>query len=178
MSAGYLDRERFWIALTIRVAFGLMFLIAALNIFTYPKTADKPLPTKYLQNVNAFAADLKQPYQQSWANIKWPWGKKMETDPTTRETVDVGIICIEWFLLAMPFIFACLAFCLLTGLFLFPALRFSAVYLVILGLGKYIVNDSATTAQDFIYAGFILVGLYMASGRKDSRYVETMELES
>ena len=42
MTFGNRDKERFWIALTVRFAFGMMFLMAALNIFTYYDRKDPP----------------------------------------------------------------------------------------------------------------------------------------
>jgi hypothetical protein len=70
---------------------------------------------------------------------------------------------IRWFIWLMPFVFSLLALSLLTGLFYRCGLRCAAFYLVLLGLGKYVVGDSATTAQDFTYAAFILVGLFLSS---------------
>ena len=63
----------------------------------------------------------------------------------------------------MPFIFLLLAISLLTGIAYRFSLRFGAFYLVILGLGKYIVGDSETAAHDFIYAACLWVGLYLSS---------------
>jgi hypothetical protein len=161
MAQGHRDNERFWIAFTVRIAFGLMFAMAAMKIFTF---ADKPL-----DSVQQFADALSKPYEATWVNVKWYWwGAELNEETNQVIPIDVGIRCVRYFLIGMPFIFSVLSLCLLTGIFLFPAMRLSAIYLVLLGLGKYIVGDEATTAHDFIYAAFVLVGLYMASGRKDS----------
>lgn len=177
MTQGYRDREKFWIALTVRVAFGFMFLIAALNIFTYSDKKNPPPDTprsELLQkSLTSFATDLSTPYKNTWVNFKWKWWP-LEPDEKTQRPVarDLGMSAVTWFLYAMPFIFTILGFCILSGVGLYPALRCSSIYLVILGLGKYAIGDSATTAQDFLYAAFICVGLYMSSGYRDSKLAD------
>jgi hypothetical protein len=173
MTDTFRDRERFWIALTVRLAFGFMFIIAAMNIFTYADTKNPP-PEKtryelFKESLTGFADDLGGAYQNTWVNFKWKWF--MEADPTSNQPVaiDLGIRLVKGFLYAMPFIFTILGLCILSGIWLYPALRFASIYLVILGLGKYITGDGATTAQDFIYAAFICIGLYMSSGRRDEK---------
>lgn len=170
MKFGNRDSERFWISVIVRFAFGFFFLIAALNIFTYYDTKDPPpdeaqMSVTFLtKSVTSFAADLKTPYEYTWLNFKWT-GWPLEVNPETNApvAVDLGIHAVEYFLMAMPFIFLLLAILLLTGLWYRLALRLSAFYLVILGLGKYVTGDSATTAQDFIYAAFICIGLFLSA---------------
>ena len=74
---------------------------------------------------------------------------------------------VKGFLYAMPFVFALLSVLLLTGFFLRPTLRFSAIFLVLLGLGKYLTDfktgTTLTTLQDFVYAFFIVFALFALS---------------
>ena len=175
---GYCDKERFWITLTVRFAFGFLFLIAALNIFTHHDTKDPPPESltmyKFVnKSVTGFASELTRPYESTWLNFKWKWWP-LEKDPKTNVPVaeDVGIKLVHGFLIGMPFVFTILGFCLLSGLFLYPALRISAIYMVLLGLGKYVSGDAMTAAQDFLFAAFICIGLYMASGERDARMAE------
>ena len=174
----YRDKEQFWIALTVRFAFGFLFLIAALNIFTYHDTKDPPPGSLTMyefvdKSVNGFANELAKPYESTWLNFKWKWWP-LKPDAKTNVPVarDLGIELVRWFLVGMPFVFTILGFCLLSGLFLYPALRLSAIYMVLLGLGKYVSGDAMTAAQDFLFAAFILIGLYMASGARDARMAE------
>jgi hypothetical protein len=46
---------------------------------------------------------------------------------------------------------------------------------VLLGVGKYLTGDSVTTAQDFLLAAFLCIGLYMASEDKQIRAEEEAE---
>ncbi len=194
MKFGYRDRERFWITLIVRLAFGLLFLIAAVNIFTYyDKKGSAPEVEKKLAEyvkkeepwllkkdlmyihmmLTPFAEDLSKPYESTWINFKWKWWPAPENkEAGTVIAEDLGIKGVWWFLYAMPFIFSLLAVCLLTGLFLRPAMRLSAIFLVLLGVGKYIAGDHVTTAQDFLYAAFLCIGLYMASEDKQIRSEE------
>lgn len=174
MKFGYRERERFWIAFIVRFAFGLMFLIAALNIFTYYQTKNPPedpdrTALQFVQtSLQSFSTDLSAPYQGTWVNFKWKWWPvPIDEEAGTRLSTDVGMVGVYWFLYAMPFIFGILSICILTGIALRPAMRLGAAYLVLLGLGKYMAGDSVTTAQDFLYAAFICIGLYMASEDKD-----------
>ncbi len=174
----YRQREAFWIELTVRFAFGFLFIIAALNIFTYHDTKNPPPDIgrlEFLQNsLTGFATDLSKPYEYTWLNFKWRfWPAEINPETNARETIDLGINVVQAFLYAMPFVFTILGFCLLSGVALYPALRLSAIFLVMLGLGKYITGDSSTTADDFIYAAFILIALYMTSSRRDAKLAET-----
>lgn len=175
---GYRDKERFWIALTVRFAFGFLFLIAALNIFTYHETKDPPPGSLSMyelghKSVTGFSKELAKPYESTWLNFKWKWWP-LKPSPKTNVPVarDLGIDLVRWFLIGMPFVFTILGFCLLSGLFLYPALRLSAIFMVMLGLGKYIAGDAMTAAQDFLFAAFICIGLYMSSGERDARMAE------
>ncbi len=166
MVLGDRDRERFWIALTVRTAFGLMFLIAAINIFFFD-FKDKSFTTDLVVNLRSNVEGLSKPYENSFLNVKiHSW----QTDPQTgapAEETQLGLIFIRGFLYAMPFVFSVLSVLLLTGLFLRPALRLSAIYLVLLGLGKYVIDFSSgttiTTLQDFMYAMFITLALFVLS---------------
>lgn len=170
MVLGSRDRERFWIALTVRFAFGFMFLIAAVNIFFMDWQENLSFAENFA-NINAslktFAESQSKPYEASWINVKIPYGEK---DPVTGAPVSVapvGMTAIRWFLFAMPFVFLVLSIFLLTGIFLRPALRASAIYLVLLGLGKYLTDFKSgvtmTTLQDFLYAMFITLALFTLS---------------
>ncbi len=136
--------ERFWLSFLLRFAFGFLFLIASINIFNY--------------GYEKFAADMITPFQSTWV-----WG--LQGDTTIVEQGLTG------FLKAMPFVMAALSVPILTGIFYKPALRFGALFLICLGLGKYLQNDIATTAQDFLLAFLILIGLFLV-GRKDDAAVE------
>jgi hypothetical protein len=164
MVLGDRDRERFWIALTVRVAFGMMFLIAAVNIFFADPGA------KVFENLDSFVNTLSKPFETSWVNAKFhSWGIDPQTGAPSRE-YQVGMPIIQGFLYAMPFIFSVLSILLLTGLFLRPALRASAIFLVLLGLGKYLTDfrsgNTVTTMQDFLYAMFITFALFVLSREK------------
>lgn len=125
--------ERFWIAFNLRFAFGFLFLIASLNIFSY--------------GPERFATELSKPYQDTWL---WT----IQGDQTFVQ------VFIEKFLYAMPFIMGALSVPILTGIFAKPALRIGSFFLICLGLGKYIQNDIATTAADFTLALIIWLGLF------------------
>jgi hypothetical protein len=131
--------ERFWIAFILRFAIGFLFLFASLNIFSVG-------PEK-------FADDLSKGFANTWmADIEM--GGYTGLDATKK------------FLYAMPFILGGLSVPILTGIFLRPALRASALLLVMLGLGKYLQNDVATAANDFLFALIICIGLYFLSLEK------------
>ena len=118
MTSGYRDREKFWIALTVRIAFGLMFVVAALNIFTYSDKKNPPPETPRMEllksSITGFAADLSKPYKNTWVNFKWKWWP-LDADPKTNTIVarELGIELIVGWLKAMPFVFTLLGFCLL-----------------------------------------------------------------
>jgi hypothetical protein len=169
MKLGNRERERFWIALVVRVAFGFMFLIAAVNIFSFKEWDEKKGALENGQvSVAAFAETLSKPYESSWVNFKIHGS---ELDPATgaprNEPYQIGKTVIHGFIYAMPFIMGSLSILLLTGLFLRPALRASALFLVLLGLGKYLADFktgvTVTTLQDFMYAMFITLALFALS---------------
>jgi hypothetical protein len=113
--------------------------------------------------VDEFVKDLSVPYEASWLNFKWKgWPLKPDEATNSVESKDIGIEAVKGFLYAMPFIFLILALMLLTGIAHRFALRVAALYLVILGIGKYVTGDPATTAQDFVFAGFCCLGLFLS----------------
>ena len=75
----------------------------------------------------------------------------------------------QGFLVGLPYLMCGLSVCILTGIFLRPALRLGAILFILLGLGKYIQNDVATTANDFLFALIICIGLYFLSLEKKPR---------
>ena len=170
MNFGNRDNERLWIALIFRFAFGFLFLFAAINIFTYYDTKEPPQENRDLSFANLgkslsdFEKDLSAPYADTWLNFKWKWWP-IEYDEALkgRTSRDLGMPMIRWFVYVMPFIFLGLAICLLTGFGARVALRFGALYMVILGLGKYATGDTVTTAQDFLYAALLCLGLFLTA---------------
>ena len=170
MARGSRQVERFWIGFVVRFAFGMLFLVAALNIFTYfdsknpPPDPNRSSWTYFSNSVTYFATDLGKPYEKSWVNFKWRrWPAKPHPETQKVVAIDLGKNCIQVFLIAMPFIFLILAICLLTGILVRPAMRFGALFMVLLGIGKYVTGDSATTMQDFVFAAMLCAGLYVSS---------------
>ena len=99
--------------------------------------------------VDAFATNLSKPFASTWI-----WKIQGADNFITK------------FLGFVPYTFAVLCVPILTGIFAKPALRFGALMLVCLGLGKYIQNDIATTASDFLLAFIICLGLYVLGREK------------
>jgi glycerol uptake facilitator-like aquaporin len=136
--------ERFWIAFILRFAFGFLFLFAAINIFNYGDAR--------------FAEDLSAPMAGTWiGDVEAQLvslAKGIDIEDASRDGLLVG------FLRGLPYVMCALATCILTGILLKPALRLGALVMILLGLGKYLTNDIATTAQDFFFAFMICVGLY------------------
>ena len=160
MRLGNRDHERFWIALTVRVAFGFLFLIAAINIVFSDWNDNVGKLDNAKNGVENFVTKISKPYETSWVNVKIGG-------------TEIGIVFVKFFLSAMPFIFLTLSFFLLTGLLLRPALRASALFLVLFGLGKYVTDFSSgntiTTLQDFMYAMFITLALFVLSKEPEAR---------
>lgn len=171
MMIGNRDRERFWIALTVRAAFGFMFLFAAINIFFAGWDPKKSLFKNAGENLTAFVTGLSAPYESSWVNFKYPSRQINPDTGAPQEVTEVGLSIVRWFLYGMPFIMTVLSVLLLTGLYLRPALRASALFLVFLGLGKYLTDfrggNTITTMQDFLYAMFICFALFALSREPD-----------
>jgi len=169
MVLGDRDRERFWIALTVRFAFGFMFLIAAVNIFYSDWNPTLSGFGNASANLKAFVDGLSKPYETSWVNFKLQGDVDPKTGAPGAQT-QLGLSVVRAFLYAMPFAFTALAALLLTGLFFRPALRASAILLVLLGLGKYLTDfrsgNTVTTLQDFMYASFITLALFVLSKEK------------
>ena len=173
MVLGSRNRERFWIALTVRFGFGFLFLIAAINILFLEWSESKTIRENF-ENIPAslqtFADIQSKYYETSWMNFKVNTGP---VDPITGagEQTQIGMMGIKLFLKSMPFVFLGLSVFLLTGIFWRLALRLSAFYLVMLGIGKYVVDfrtgQTLTTLQDFTFAMFIFLALFILS-REDS----------
>jgi len=183
MVLGRRHRERFWTALTVRIGFGFMFLIASMNILFLDWEESKGFAENFKKipaNLTTFSEAQSKAYESSWINLKIPRG---EIDPATGAPKDppipVGMKAIQGFLIAMPFVLLALSLLLLTGILLRPALRLSAIYLVMLGLGKYLVDfksgSTATTMQDFLYAMFITLALFVLSKEDAPVQVEAEE---
>jgi hypothetical protein len=170
MVLGSRDRERFWIALTVRFAFGFLFLIAAINILTLSWSETASLSEniqKVGTSLDSFAAIQSKYYESSWMNVKIDYGAINPTTGASENQLQLGMLVIRYFLFSMPFVFAFLSFLLITGIFYKAALRLSALYLVMLGLGKYVVDFKTgmtlTTLSDFTYAMFICLALFTLS---------------
>ena len=131
------------------------------------------LQQQYFQaSLTNYVTDLKAPFENSWMSLKWAtFPVKKNEKLNANIGAPIGMRFVEWFLYSMPFIFLILSICLLTGLAYRFALRASAFYMVLLGLGKYAVGDVATTAQDFIFAAFICIGLFLTA-REDNEATE------
>ena len=126
--------ERFWIIFILRFGFGFLFLIAAVNIFTY--------------GVDKFVDDLSKGFEDTWL------GNLYIAEGLT------GMVIVKYFLRFAPYVMAVLSVPILTGILAKWGLRAGALLLLCFGLGKYIQNDIATTAADFLFAFIICVGLY------------------
>jgi hypothetical protein len=184
MVLGSRDRERFWISLIVRFAFGFMFLTAAINMFFL--SWDESLPwqknlttDKVKTSLNDFVALQSKAYETSWLNIKVNTGEVDLATGTSTEQLQLGMLGIQYFLYSMPFVFILLSTMLLTGIFLRTGLRLSALYLVMLGIGKYIVDFKTgitmTTFSDFTYALFICMALFATSKESSLSRVEVEE---
>ncbi len=170
MVLGSRNRERFWITLTVRFAFGFLFLIAAINIlFCQYDESQTPMQNigNIQKNMTAFVDLQSKSYETSWLNIKVNTGPIDEATGASKEQLQLGMLGIRYFLYAMPVIFLLLAIPLITGIFSRVALRLSAIFLVMLGLGKYVVDFKTgitmTTLQDFIFAMMICMALFIGS---------------
>ena len=143
--------ERFWISFILRLAFGLLFAFVAIGQFGFGGAND----VGYL----AFAEQVSKPFAASWLGI-------FPDIPFGEGSKDITY----FFCLAIPFAFAILAVPILTGLFLKPALRLSAIFLVMLGVGQYVIKapDLSGTVYDFILACLICIGLYVR-GQEEKR---------
>jgi len=170
MVLGSRDRERFWIALIVRFAFGFLFLIASINIFFHDWQEGSTFGENWqniIPSLKAWGEKMSEPYKATWINIKIDGSEVDETTGAPKNQYEVGMTCIHGFLYSMPFIFLALSILLLTGLFYRIALRLSALFLVLLGLGKYLVDfktgATMVTLQDFMYAMFITLALFVLS---------------
>ena len=148
-------KERFWITCMLRMSFGFLFLFVALGQFDAGGPSDS--------GPEWFANTLSNSYSGTWlAAALEVIGFKDGIDPETEEPY---FWPIRVFLGCIPYIFAALSVPILTGLLIRPALRFAAILLIMLGLGKYITsgNDIVPTAMNFLLAFLICVGLHLLS---------------
>jgi len=125
--------ERFWIIFVLRFGIGFLFLFAAINILTY--------------GVDKFSDDLSKGFEPTWL-------AKITLAGYT------GMDFVKFFLKFMPYVMGALSIPILTGIFAKPALRLGVLVFLCFGLGKYIQNDIATTAADFLFAFITCAGLY------------------
>lgn len=147
--------ERFWILLILRYAFGLFFVVAAINQFSAGG------PTDY--GPDWFAKKVTVPYQTNWLGSILP----MVNAPDGSE-----VHATYYFMCALPYIFAVLAVPFLTGIFLRPAMRLSALLLVSLGVGSYVgATGLDTTAHDFFFAFLLCFGLHYTAQREEEAEV-------
>ena len=134
--------ESFWIRFILRFAIGFLFLFAAIGQFNSGGQIS-------LDGARKFADTLSKGFASTWmADIKL--GAYTGVD-------------FSWgFLYALPFIFSLLATMILTGIGARIALRAGALLLVCLGLGKYMQGPEgiATTANDYLFALIICIGLF------------------
>ncbi len=142
--------ERFWIIFILRFGFGFFFLVAAINIFTHGQ--DK------------FIEELSKGFEPTWL------GSMTFQDTFLGGIVGdlTGMFLVKKFLLVMPYVLGILSVPILTGIFLKPALRLAAIVLLTFGIGKYIQQDIATTAADFLFAFIICSGLYAMGVEKQA----------
>ena len=150
-------KERFWITFMLRMSFGFLFLFVALGQFDAGGPSDS--------GPGWFADTLSNSYSGTWLaaaleTIGFKDGIIPGSDPEERYFWPIRV-----FLGCIPYIFAALSVPILTGLLLRPALRFAAILLIMLGLGKYITsgNDIVPTAMNFLLAFLICVGLHFLS---------------
>jgi hypothetical protein len=184
MTLGSRSQERFWIAVTVRFAFGFMFLIAAINIFFHQWDSTASVignVGKIPENLKAFAEIQTKGYADTWLDIKFPYGAVNPQTGATDSAVEVTMTVMRGFVMAMPVVFIFLAAFLLSGFMFRAALRFSAIYLVMLGLGKYVTDFKTgvtpTTLQDFVYAMFITLALFVLSKEEAPARAEVEERE-
>jgi uncharacterized membrane protein YphA (DoxX/SURF4 family) len=135
--------ERFWITIILRFAMGFFFLLASLQQFS----AAGPLSFG-TEGPKKFADTLSKGFSSTVLG-----------DIAER----TGFNFSYWFLFCLPYVFGVLAIMIITGIFARPALRLGAILLVCLGLGKYLQGDVSTTANDFLFALIICIGLYFMS---------------
>ena len=144
------NKERFWITLMLRIAFGFLFLFVALGQFDAGGPRDS--------GPEWFSEKVAGTYSGTWlVGAFKSIGFSEGTEP------------MQFFLGCVPFIFAALSIPILTGLFLRQALRVGALFLILLGLGKYITSGTESitpTAMNFLLAFLICFGLYFL-GQED-----------
>ena len=101
--------ERFWIAFSLRFAFGFLFLFAGLNIFMFQGAGGAAKDS----GPEGFATLLTKPFESSWL-----W--RIQGEETFVE------FFVHWFLYLTPFVMVTLSVPILTGIFAKPALRLGA----------------------------------------------------
>jgi hypothetical protein len=151
--------DRFWITFILRLGFGLFFAIAAINIFC----AGGPTDTGF----EWFADNVSKAFTSTWLGDIDTSIMGMVAAILPEHAQPSKSLC-NYFLRALPFLFAAISLPILLGVFLRPALRLGALLLVLLGLGKYISSgqDLSTTAHDFFFAFLICSGLYFLGQEK------------
>ena len=104
MHFGNRDNERFWIALIVRFAFGIMFISASLNILTYldktdpPDNPDRTAMQYFSESIKAFKTDLAAPFKGTWADFKWNKAP-VAADAKVGAIVggpSIGMTLVEW----------------------------------------------------------------------------------
>jgi hypothetical protein len=152
--------DRFWIIFLLRFGFGFFFVIAAINIFQYGGPHDFG-PDK-------FARDMTAKYETNWLGDVLPMmdiGQKEIRDEETNKVLQPAVPDMVhptyFYMLALPFLFAILSVPILTGIWIRPALRLSALLFVMLGIGSYIGGGKPeATSYDFLFAFLICFGLH------------------
>lgn len=164
--------ESFWIKFILRFAIGFLFLFAALGQFNVSGTIPEETARKFEDkeqllgregivgkaaragvalhyNVKKFADGLAGGFKSTWV-------ADIEVAGFT------GAQFTGWFLYGLPYAFTLLAAMILSGIGTRIALRAGALLLVCLGLGKYLQGPDgiATTANDFLFALIICIGLF------------------
>lgn len=164
--------ESFWIKFILRFAIGFLFLFAALGQFSVPGMIPEETARKFEDKSHVLGGDgilgrcaraavalhynVKKFAEQLSGGFKSTWIADIRIGEVT------GLDMVAWFLYALPYVFTLLAAMILTGLGTRIALRAGALLLVCLGLGKYLQGPEgiATTANDFLFALIICIGLF------------------
>jgi|RhiMethySRZTD1v2_1073278.scaffolds.fasta_scaffold50635_2 hypothetical protein len=147
--------ERFWIKFILRFAIGFLFLFAAIGQFN---AGGEP----GVESARTFAKNLSGGFKSTWI-------ADVQLGQYT------GLDVVQGFLFGLPFAFLLLSAMILTGIGVRIALRAGAILLICLGLGKYMQGPEgiATTANDFLFALIICIGLFFYGLEKQPVVVMT-----